>query len=279
MRFTKMHGAGNDYIYIDCFDQSFPENATSLARQMSERRFSIGGDGVVLILPSDCADAEMRMFNADGTEAEMCGNALRCVAWFLRDRDRCGSDRMTIATGRGTLQAEILNQYERGGSVRVDMGHPILVPAEIPTTLTPCLDARIEIEGTRHSVSCVSMGNPHAVLFIPSVADAPVETLGPELETHSAFPRKANIGFAELINGGEINLRVWERGTGETLACGTGACAAVVAGILTNRCDRSVIVHLPGGDLNIEWPDNAGSIFKTGPVKEVFTGEWNQQPA
>jgi diaminopimelate epimerase len=273
MRFTKMHGAGNDYIYVNCFDESFPNNPMTLARHMSERHFGIGADGLVLILPSNTADAEMRMLNADGSEAEMCGNALRCVAWFLRDRSLCDSNDVTIATGRGLLQATVVERTKHGGSVRVDMGSPILTPSDIPTTFDPCINAELSFDGSTHAVHCVSMGNPHCLLFVDSTIDAPVTTLGPQLEMHPAFPKKANIGFAEIISQSEMNLRVWERGTGETLACGTGACAAVVAAVLTNQCGRNVTVHLPGGNLQIDWLEN-GSVFKTGPVKQIFAGEW-----
>lgn len=278
MQFSKMHGAGNDYVYVDCFSQPVPSDPHTLARQVSDRHFGIGGDGLVLTLPSTLADAEMRMFNADGSEAEMCGNALRCVVWFLREHGTCQSDTPTIHTGRGSHKTEIIERTSRGGRVRIDMGKPILEPNDVPTTLDPCMTARLLHVGNDYEVSCVSMGNPHCVLFVDSTADAPVTTLGPQLEHHEAFPKKANIGFSQIINRSEMKLRVWERGTGETLACGTGACAAVVAAILTDRCDTNVTVHLPGGDLQIEWPNENSSVFKTGPVREVFTGTWNELP-
>lgn len=272
MRFTKMHGAGNDYVYIDCFAEPVPRDFGQLARRVSDRHFGIGSDGLVLILPSDDADAEMRMFNADGSEAQMCGNALRCVAWFLRDRGLCSHDTPAIATGRGTLRAEVLERTATGGSVRIDMGEPILEPAAIPTKLNPATNAIIDIDGTAHQVTCISMGNPHCVLFVDSVEAAPLQTLGPKVETHPVFPERTNVPFAQAVDRKHLRLRVWERGTGETLACGTGACAAVVAAILNDLTDRHVTVSLPGGKLQIEWQED-GPVRMTGPVVEVFRGE------
>ena len=268
-----MHGAGNDYIYINAFDESLPGNLPNLARRVSDRHCGIGGDGLVLILPSREADAEMRMFNTDGSEAEMCGNALRCVAWFLRNRGLCDSDELTIVTPRGLLTATVLENAARTGSVRIDMGQPILAAADIPTTLDPCVGSEITVGDSQHQVTCVSMGNPHCVLFCNSVDTAPVRELGPQLESHTAFPNKTNVGFAEISDRSNMRLRVWERGTGETLACGTGACAAVVAAVLNDLTDRSVTVSLPGGSLDIEWPEG-GSVLMTGPVAEVFHGIW-----
>lgn len=268
-----MHGAGNDYVYLDCFDEPLPANLSELARRLSDRHFGIGADGLVVILPTASADAEMRMLNADGSEAEMCGNAVRCLAWFLRSRGLSDTDRMTILTGRGPLQAELISRDETSGVVRVEMGEPILEPAVIPTTLDPAIDAGVLIDGQTHRVTCVSMGNPHCVLLSDSTDRAPVGALGRKLEVHPAFPKRTNVGFMQVLKRDHIRLRVWERGTGETLACGTGACAAVVAGVLNNWCDRNVQVDLPGGTLQIEWP-KGDSVLMTGPVVEAFRGDW-----
>ncbi len=267
-----MHGAGNDYVYIDCFDEPVPNNVEELARQLSNRHFGIGADGLVLILPSDQAEAEMRMFNADGSEAEMCGNALRCVAWFLRDRGYCTHDRPLITTGRGLLGAEILERRSAGGSVRINMGEPSFKLEPTTSTIMPATKTPLVVNGETHEYTFVSMGNPHCVLFVDSVENAPVTSLGPRIEVHSDFPERTNVPFAEIVARSHIRLRVWERGTGETMACGTGACGAVVAAILNDLTDRTVAVTLPGGELQIEWQED-GPVRMVGPVAEVFRGE------
>lgn len=276
MRFTKMHGAGNDYIYVDCFRESAPRDIVGTAVAVSDRHTGIGGDGLVLICPSEVADARMRMFNADGSESEMCGNAIRCVAKFVYDRGIAKKPNLKIETGRGVLALELTPG--RAGlidQVRVNMGAPILESAKIPTTLpgNPPQNVPLDVSGKTINVTCVSMGNPHCVTFVDEVNDDWVLRIGPQIERHPAFPRRINAEFIQIVSPNEVIMRVWERGSGETLACGTGACAAVVAAALTGRTERTVTVHLRGGDLKIEW-SAGGDVFMTGPATEVFSGEW-----
>lgn len=276
MKFTKMHGLGNDYVYVETFTQPAPSDPEALARAVSDRHFGVGSDGLILIMPSERADARMRMFNADGSEGEMCGNGVRCVAKYIHDHDLARKDRVTVETGRGVLTLDLTVTNGEAQLVRVDMGAPILKAAEIPTLLPgdPPIDAPMEVEGKTFAVTAVSMGNPHAVIFVDDVANFPLERLGPLFETHSMFPRRVNVHFAQVIAPGEVRMRTWERGSGVTMACGTGACAVCVAGVLTNRTDRKILAHLPGGDLELEWPDANASVFMTGPATEVFSGEW-----
>jgi diaminopimelate epimerase len=278
MRFTKMHGLGNDYVYVSLFDQALPGPASEIAHAVSDRHFGIGSDGLILIGPSERADARMRMFNADGSEGEMCGNGVRCVAKYVYDHGIARKPVITIETGRGVLALEMTPGLDgRAARVRVDMGTPILKADSIPTTLPgdPPTDVPATIGGHDLKLTAVSMGNPHVVAFVEDVAGFPVETIGPLLERHEAFPRRVNVHFAQVISRGEVVMRTWERGSGITLACGTGACAVCVAGVLTGRTDRELLAHLPGGDLELQWPDADASVFMTGPATEVFTGEWN----
>jgi diaminopimelate epimerase len=276
MRFTKMHGIGNDYIYVSTFDQKPPADPAKLAVAVSDRHFGIGGDGLILIMPSDRADARMRMFNADGSEGEMCGNGVRCVAKYLYDHGIARRGQVAIETGRGvlTITLEIDGQLAR--RARVDMGAPILERALIPTLLPgdPPIDAPLEAGGLELKITAVSMGNPHAVVYVPDTGSFPLETLGPKIEHHPAFPRRVNLHIVEVITPGEVRMRTWERGSGITLACGTGACAVCVAGVLTKRTNRNLLAHLPGGDLALSWPDDHSSVTMTGPATEVFSGEW-----
>lgn len=276
IKFTKMHGAGNDYVYVNCFAAVDLGDVPELARAMSDRHFGIGGDGLVLICPSERADARMRMYNADGSEAEMCGNAVRCVAKFVYDHGIATKDELTIETGRGVLTLQCFTTNGKVDRVRVNMAEPILVSSEIPTTLTgdPPVKVPLEVAGQNLEVTCVSMGNPHAVTFVDEVNDDWVLNVGPKVEVHEAFPRKINAEFIQVVSPSEIVMRVWERGSGETLACGTGACASVVAGVLTGLLERKVTVHLRGGDLEIEWAES-GEVYMTGPAAEVFSGEWS----
>jgi diaminopimelate epimerase len=276
MRFTKMHGLGNDYVYVSTFDQPTPPDPAKLAVAVSDRHFGIGGDGLILIMPSNRADARMRMFNADGSEGEMCGNGIRCVAKYLHDHDLARGEEVRIETGRGvlTLGLQLVDDQVRG--VRVNMGPPILDPAEIPTLLEgqPPVDAPIRVEDRELAVTAVSMGNPHVVIYEDDAAAFPLEALGPEVEHHWAFPRRVNVHVVEVLSPGEVRMRTWERGSGITMACGTGACAVCVAGVLTGRSARKVLAHLPGGDLELEWHDDGEPVFMTGPATEVFTGFW-----
>ena len=236
----------------------------------------MGGDGLILICPSDKADARMRMFNNDGSESEMCGNGVRCVAKFVYDHGIAKKTALAIETGRGVLKLELETAGGKCHQVRVDMGKPILVAENIPTTLlgTPPLEVPLVIDGVELKVTCVSMGNPHCITFVKEITNEMVLGIGPKVEKHSAFPRRTNVEFVRVDNSGEITMRVWERGSGETLACGTGACAVAVAGVLTGRTDRSIIAHLRGGDLRLDWSKTDNHVFMTGPAVEVFQGEW-----
>jgi diaminopimelate epimerase len=276
LKFTKMHGIGNDYVYISTFDQEEPRDASKLAIAMSDRHFGIGSDGLILIVPSDKADARMRMFNADGSESEMCGNGVRCVAKFIYDHGIARKGRVTVETGRGVLTLDLEVENGLVHRVRVDMGAPILDADAIPTTLVgkPPTDVPLTIAGHDLLITAVSTGNPHAVAFVHDVANFPVEIVGPALERHPSFPRRVNAHFVELISPDEVRMRTWERGSGITLACGTGACAVAVAGALTGRVRERVLVHLPGGDLSLDWDGPGAPIFMTGEASEVFSGEW-----
>lgn len=282
MKFTKMHGAGNDYIYVDCLSETLPCPPETLAGPLSDRHFGIGSDGLVLILPSDKADVRMRMFNPDGSESEMCGNAIRCVAKYVYDHQICRRFPIRIETGAGILS--LVGQLRDGkvDRVRVDMGEPILVPNQVPTTLASSSDgtvvlAPLTVAGETLAVTCVSMGNPHCVIFVDKITDRHVFHLGPEVERDGHFPRRTNVEFVEVRDSRHLTVRVWERGTGETLACGTGACATAVASVLAGRSGRSVTIHLPGGELEVEWADN-NHVLMTGPAVEVFSGEIKTLP-
>jgi diaminopimelate epimerase len=276
MRFTKMHGIGNDYVYVSTHDQELPDDPAKLAVQVSDRHFGIGGDGLILIMPSNQADARMRMFNADGSESEMCGNGVRCVAKFIFDHGIARKPRVTVETGRGVLTLDLTIDGGTVSRVRVDMGKPILDAAAIPTTLPgqPPVNASLIVGDRTYEVTAVSTGNPHVVTYVDDCAAFPLETLGPLFEHHRAFPRRANVHIVEVLSRGEVRMRTWERGSGITLACGTGACAVCVAGVLTGRTDPSLLAHLPGGDLELEWAGGESSVFMTGPATEVFSGEW-----
>ncbi|HVK14500.1 MAG TPA: diaminopimelate epimerase [Gemmataceae bacterium] len=275
MRFTKMQGCGNDYVYVDLFNEKVSGDLSKLAVAIADRHFGVGGDGLILICPSERADARMRMFNADGSESEMCGNGLRCVAKYVYDHGIARKDHLTIETGRGILAVDLEVSGGKAKRVRVNMGEPILDAEKIPTLLKgdPPKEAELLVEGEAFAFTCVSMGNPHAVAFVPEITDRLVHQIGPIVEKHEAFPRRVNVEFVKVNSRTDADMRVWERGSGETLACGTGACAVAVAGILTDRFDRKVTIHLVGGDLEIEWgADN--HVYKTGPAVEVFSGDW-----
>ena len=276
MRFTKMHGCGNDYIYVDCFHEKLPADVPALSRAISDRHFGVGGDGLILICPSEKADARMRMFNADGSEAEMCGNGLRCVAKYVHDHGIVRGTRLHIETGRGVLAVDMEIEAGKARRVRVDMGEPILQASDIPTTLpgNPPVNVPLAIDGVTLNFTCVSMGNPHAVTFVDEITDQHVHGIGPKVEKHPAFPRRTNVEFIKANRAGDATMRVWERGSGETLACGTGACASAVAGVLTGKLARRVVMHLLGGDLELHWSEADKHVYMTGPAVEVFSGEW-----
>ena len=283
MRFTKMHGAGNDYVYVDCFSQPIPADVEGLARRISDRRTGVGSDGLILICPSDRADAEMRMYNADGSYSEMCGNGIRCVAKYVFDHGIKRSDTLRIQTAGRVLALELQHANGHVDRVRVDMGEPILLPAQIPTTLrSPAgadeaiVDQPLAIGDLTFNVTCVSMGNPHCVTFVDKATDDWVLGVGPRVEVDSHFPKRTNVEFVEVLSRKELRQRTWERGSGETYACGTGACAVCVAGVLTGRTERNIKIHLLGGDLEVEWSASDNHVYKTGPAAEVFSGEWNE---
>jgi diaminopimelate epimerase len=276
MRFTKMQGAGNDYIYIDCFREPMPRDPAGLSRAISDRHFGVGSDGLILICPSEKADARMRMFNSDGSEAEMCGNGIRCVAKYVYDHGLVRKPVLDIETGRGVLTLELEIQDGCVRQVRVDMGEPILEAARIPTKLlgNPPRDVPLSVAEQMLQVTCVSMGNPHCVAFVDSIHDGLVLGIGPIIEHLGAFPHRTNVEFVRVNGPEEVTVRVWERGSGETLACGTGACAVAVAGVLTGRTKRRITAHLPGGALRLFWSETDNHVYLTGPAVEVFRGEW-----
>jgi len=283
MHFTKMHGAGNDYVYVDCFAEAVPRDISGLARRISDRRFGVGSDGLILICPSERADAEMRMYNADGTYGEMCGNGIRCVAKFLYDHNIRRSEKLTIDSAGRIVSMDL--HVSRGvvDQVRVDMGEPVFVPEKIPTTLRSAsgtsdqvVDVPLDVGDRKARVTCVNLGNPHCVVFVEELSDDWVLDAGPKLEVDSHFPNRINVEFAKVLGSRELEQRTWERGSGETLACGSGACAVCIAGVLTGRTGRNVQIHLRGGDLAIEWNEKDNHVFMTGPAVEVFNGVWRE---
>ncbi|MFR9166919.1 MAG: diaminopimelate epimerase [Dysgonomonas sp.] len=276
LKFTKMQGAGNDYIYINGFDCEI-EDKEKAALELSNRHFGIGSDGLVFILPSQVADFRMQMFNSDGSEAEMCGNASRCVGKFVFDNKLTTKKELSLETKAGIKYISLLEGDEIRRNVRVDMGEPILDPLQIPVNINeqPVLNYPLDIDGKIWNISCVSMGNPHAVTFLkPDVLPhLDLEGIGPKFETNKIFPKKTNTEFIEVVNRNTIKMRVWERGAGETLACGTGACASVVAAVLNGYCDRTVTVHLTGGSLYIEWKESDNHVYMSGEAVTSFEGE------
>ena len=279
MKFTKMHGIGNDYVYVDGLTTSLPDDLPALARNISHRRFGVGGDGLILILPSSDsaqADVRMQMFNADGSESEMCGNGIRCLAKYAYEHGICRQEALRVETGSGVLSLELGVQGDEVIDVRVDMGIPRLQPNEIPTTLTgeQIVLEPFVIGDHSFAVTCVSMGNPHAVIFVKDASDDLVLALGPLIETDPRFPQRINVEFVEILSATEVRQRTWERGSGETWACGTGASAVCVAGVLTGKTQRQIKVHLTGGDLDLCWDENSNHVFMTGTATEVFSGDW-----
>lgn len=274
LKFTKMHGAGNDYIYMNGFVQEI-ENPSALAIRLSNRNFGIGSDGLVLILPSENSDFRMQMFNSDGSEAEMCGNASRCVGKYVYDKGLTTKKEIALETKAGVKYITLLEGDEKARKVTVDMGEPILDPEQIPVKVDkdPVLNFPLDIDGKIWEISCVSMGNPHAVVFTTGIKGLDLPVIGPKFEKHPIFPRKTNTEFIEVVDRKTLNMRVWERGAGETLACGTGACAAAVAAILNGYCDRKITIHLIGGDLEIEWDEQNNHVYMTGEAVTVFEGE------
>lgn len=282
MKFTKMQGCGNDYVYVNGFTENIEaEKKPGLVRYLSDRHFGIGGDGVIFINPSKEADFEMEMYNADGSRSEMCGNGIRCVAKFVYDKGLTDNTDITIVSAGKVkylhLTVEKKNGQDRGEvtRVRVNMGSPILEPTLIPVQAEGerVIDAPITVEGTCYHMTCVSMGNPHAVIFTDGVKELNLEQLGPKFENHSCFPNRTNTEFVEILDRNTVFMRVWERGTGETLACGTGCCATAVAAVLNGLTEDTVTVKLLGGELLIEWDRKQNTVFMTGPAVTVFEGE------
>lgn len=282
MKFTKMQGLGNDYVYVNCLKETV-ENPSETAKKISDRHFGIGADGLILICPSDVADFEMKMYNADGSRGEMCGNGIRCVGKYVYDYGLTTKTHLNIETLAGIRSLDLTLEEGRVKEVRVDMGRPILEPEEIPVSVgeeTPemLVSFPIEVEGDLYHFTGVSMGNPHAVVFTDeeqSLPELDLEEIGPKFETHPYFPNRINTEFVQVLDPQQVNMRVWERGSGETYACGTGACAVVVAGVLNGLTEDQVTVHLTGGDLKIEWDREKDTVYMTGPAETVFDGEIN----
>lgn len=288
-----MHGLGNDYVYVNCFDGQV-DNPIELAQAMSDRHRGIGADGLILIYPSDKADVLIRIFNADGSEAEMCGNGIRCVAKYTYERkiaepggpfsipgqtDRCPGS-LKIETGNGVMTVGlVIDDDDKVRKVCVNMGQPILAPKEIPVTLPSdrIIEEPIEVLGQELLMTCVSMGNPHAVFFCDDVGLIELERIGPAIENHSLFPNRCNVHFVQIEKPTEFKMRTWERGSGVTMACGTGACACCVAGVLTDRIERACTAHLPGGDLDLNWCEADNCVYMTGPAVEVYEGTWPEK--
>lgn len=281
MRFTKMHGIGNDYLYVNGFEEKVG-NPAQLSRRMSDRHFGVGADGLILILPSEKADVRMRMFNADGSEAEMCGNGVRCVAKYAFDHGISNANPMRVETGAGVLTLALQTVGGKVEQVTVDMGEPIVLLPQIPVDRERVTRSKGEGEfdlavGREvFQATFVSMGNPHAVIFTPDVGEVDVSRLGPLIERHPAFPRRINVHWVQAHSPSQVTMRTWERGSGITMACGTGACAVCVAGLLTGRTNRKLLAHLPGGDLQLEWRESDNHVYMTGPATEVFSGQWDQ---
>lgn len=275
LQFTKMHGLGNDYVYMDAINQKI-EKRSELAKFVSDRHFGIGSDGLILICPSEKADFRMQMFNQDGSEAEMCGNGIRCVGKFVYDKGITNKETITVETLAGIKTLVMTAKNGKIETARVDMGEPILEPEKIPVISdeNPVKNLKLKEEEKEFTFTCVSMGNPHAVTFIKEdVNKFDICKYGAKLEINNAFPKKANIEFINVIDDKTLKMRVWERGAGETLACGTGACASVVAAILNGYTRRDVTVHLLGGDLKIKWDENDNHVYMTGPATTVFEGK------
>jgi diaminopimelate epimerase len=278
LKFTKMHGLGNDYVYVSLFKERV-DDPPALARAMSDRHRGVGGDGLILVAPPQGADADVRMimYNADGSRAQMCGNGIRCVAKLAYERGLARANPLRVQTDAGVLSLDLkLGADERVEAVRVDMGAPILDPRRIPVLLEGenVVARRIALGDQTLSMTCVSMGNPHAVLFALDLTRVPLAEWGPQLERHPLFPERVNVHFVEAVRPDFVKMITWERGSGLTQACGTGACAVCVAGVLNGLTKRAITVELPGGQLQIEWDAARGHVFMTGPATEVFTGVW-----
>jgi len=278
MKITKMQGLGNDYIYINGTEVTVAD-PPALARRISDRHFGAGSDGLVLILPSEEADFRMRMFNADGSEAEMCGNAARCVGKYIHDRGLSDREEIRLMTGAGIKTLKLTVQDGETKLIRVDMGKPVLEASQIPVSLPEgrVIDQPVEVLGQPLRITCVSMGNPHAVIFVDDADHFDVHGIGAALETHPLFPRKTNVEFVTVRDRNHLRMRVWERGSGETMACGTGACASLVAAVLNGFCERKSVLELNGGPLTVMWDPETDHVYQEGPAEFVFDGEYPEK--
>lgn len=275
MKFTKMQGAGNDYIYVNCFEERV-KNPSEVSKYVSDRHFGIGGDGLILIKPSDCADFEMAMYNADGSQGEMCGNAIRCVGKYVYDRGMTDKTSISVNTLAGIKYLELTLENSKVSRVKVDMGAPCLVAEQIPVAanVERVIDEPIEVDGRTYQMTAVSMGNPHCVIFMEEdVRELDLAAIGPLFENHPHFPKRINTEFVNVVDASTLRMRVWERGSGETLACGTGSCATAVAAILNEKTGHEVTVQLLGGELEISWAGGKAPVYMTGPAVTVFDGE------
>ena len=275
MKFTKMHGCGNDYVYVNCFEETI-DDPGKVAKFVSDRHFGIGSDGMICICPSDKADFRMAMYNSDGSEGAMCGNGVRCIAKYVYDNGLTDKTTITIETKGGIKELKLTVEDEKVTWVRVDMEAPVMEASRIPAiydNLDEIIDQPVIVDGKAYKITCVSMGNPHGVVFVDSVDNLDLEKIGPKFENHPMFPDRVNTEFIEVIDENTLKMRVWERGAGETLACGTGACASAYAAYLTHRAGNKVLVHLTGGDLQIEYDEEKNTIYMTGPAVKVFDGE------
>lgn len=276
MKFTKMQGLGNDYVYVNCLKEKIAD-PPELARKISDRHFGVGSDGLIMINPSDKADFEMEMYNADGSRAEMCGNGIRCVAKYVYDYGLTDKTYISVQTLAGIKYLDLTVENGKVSLVKVDMGQPILEPEKIPVAVkgSQVVDEPLLVDGKEYRMTCVSMGNPHAVIFVDEdVKNLPLEKIGPSFENHICFPKRVNTEFVRVIDRHTAEMRVWERGSGETLACGTGTCAVAVACVLNGLTEDAITVHLLGGDLYIEWDREKNTVYMTGPAEAVFDGEW-----
>jgi len=273
LRFTKMHGIGNDYVYVDCFREHVP-NPAELAVRVSDRHTGIGSDGLILICPSESADCRMEMYNADGSRGDMCGNGIRCVGKYAYDHDIARKDILRIDTDAGIKTLQMTVRNGKATAATVDMGEPILDGPRIPVKMGGrVVNEGLIVDNITYYVTCVSMGNPHCVLFLDRVDALDLKKIGPSFELHPFFPKRVNTEFVQVLSPAELRMRVWERGSGETAACGTGACAVLVAAVLNDKAERKATIHLNGGDLQIEWRQSDNHVLMTGSATEVFTGE------
>ena len=277
MKFTKMQGLGNDYVYVNCFEEKI-ETPSELAAKISDRHFGVGSDGLIMINPSEKADFEMEMYNADGSRGEMCGNGIRCVGKYVYDYGLTDKTEISVETLGGVKYLSLNVEDGKVRSVRVDMGSPVLRPADIPVRCEGerAVDVPVNVDGTEYRMTCVSMGNPHAVVFVDDVETFPLEAVGPKFENHEVFPNRVNTEFVRVVDRKTAEMRVWERGSGETLACGTGACAVAVACVLNGMGEDEMTVKLLGGDLLIQWDRENDKVYMTGPAETVFDGVWNE---